>query len=86
MPYEVFTLEHSPEKTNPQYYEMMLSHFNLTKEDVVCLEHDIKAVESAQSVGIRTYFYDSNKKDIDGLKDFLDDNLDSHFQKTEKSV
>lgn len=26
MPYEVFTLKHDPEKTDPQYYEMMLAH------------------------------------------------------------
>ncbi|MCP6719460.1 MAG: hypothetical protein KJI71_04530, partial [Patescibacteria group bacterium] len=24
MPYEVFTLKHNPEKTNPEYYEIMI--------------------------------------------------------------
>ena len=31
MPYEVFTLKHNPEKTDPKYYEKMLEHFSLKK-------------------------------------------------------
>jgi HAD superfamily hydrolase (TIGR01509 family) len=77
MPYEVFTLKHSPEKTDQKYYEMMLVHFGLAKEDVVYFEHNPEAVESAQSVGIETYFYDNDKKDLGGLKKFLDNNLDT---------
>jgi HAD superfamily hydrolase (TIGR01509 family) len=75
MPYEIFSLKHNPEKTDPRYYETLLSHFNLKKEEVVYLEHNPKAVTSAQSVGIKAYFYDSEKKDLKGLKDFLDINL-----------
>ena len=75
MPYEVFTLEHNPEKTNPQYYKTMLAHFNLTKEDVVYFEHNPKAVESAKSAGITTCFYDNDKKDLKNLEKFLDENL-----------
>lgn len=75
MPYEVFTLQHNPEKTDPKYYETMLLHFNLTKDDVIYFEHSPEAVKSAQSVGINTYFYDNNKKDLEKLKNFLDTNL-----------
>lgn len=75
MPYEVFSLQHNPEKTDPAYYEIMLKHFGLTKDDVVYFEHNPKAVESAQSVGIASYHYDSEKKDIDELKKFLDSKL-----------
>lgn len=75
MPYEVFTLQHNPEKIDPKYYETMLSHFNLTKEDVIYFEHGMEAVKSAQSVGINTYFYDNDKKDLKSLKKFLDENL-----------
>lgn len=75
MPYEVFTLKHNPEKTDPSYYKTMLSHFNLKPEDVVYFEHNPKAVESAQSVGITSYFYDFDKKDLEALKKFLDKNL-----------
>ena len=75
MPYEVFTLRHDPEKTDPQYYETMLNHFELTKDDVVYFEHSEEAVMSAESVGINTYHYDKDTKDLDGLKDFLDENL-----------
>jgi len=75
VPYEVFTLKHNPEKTDPKYYEKMLEHFNLDKDDVVHFEHDQEAVKSAQSVGIKTYYYDQDKKDLDGLKNFLTENL-----------
>lgn len=75
MPYEVFTLKHNPEKTDPKYYELMLEHFNLEVEDVIYFEHSEEAVKSAQSLGIKTYLYDSEKKDLVALKKFIDDNL-----------
>lgn len=75
MPYEVFTLKHDPEKTDPKYYETMLGHFGLSKDDVIYFEHSPEAVKSAESIGIKTYWYDSEKKDIDALKIFIDGNL-----------
>ena len=75
MPYEVFTLKHNPEKTDPKYYKTMLRNFNLDKSEVVYFEHNIDAVKSAQSVGINTYFYDNNKKDLQSLRKFLDENI-----------
>ena len=75
MPYQVFTLKHAPEKTDPKYYEMMLVHLGLSKDDVVYFEHNEDAVKSAQSVGIKTYHYDPDKKDLKALKDFLTENL-----------
>lgn len=71
MPYEVFTLKHNPDKIDPKYYEKMLSHFGLNTEDVIYFEHNIDAVKSAQSVGIKTYHFDKNKRDLNALKDFL---------------
>lgn len=71
MPYEVFTLKHQPEKTDPAYYEKMLEYFQLDKVDVVYFEHNAEAVKSAQSVGITTYHYDNEKKDLGALRDFL---------------
>jgi len=75
MPYEVFTLKHNPEKRDPKYFEIMLQHFNLSKDDVVYFEHDPEAVKSAESIGIKSYYYDSEKKDLEGLKKFIDENL-----------
>jgi FMN phosphatase YigB (HAD superfamily) len=72
MPYEVFTLKHNPEKTDPSYYVKMLEHFNLKKDEVVYFEHNSDAVKSAQSVGIVSYDY--HAEDLNGLKDFLDKN------------
>lgn len=74
LPYKFFTLKNNPKKTNPEYFNILLNKFNLKKEDVIYFEHDKEAVESAQSVGINSYFYDSDKKDLLGLKNFLDTN------------
>jgi HAD superfamily hydrolase (TIGR01509 family) len=73
MPYEVFTLKHDPEKTDPAYYETVLQNYNLKVEDVVYFEHNPEAVKSAQSLGINTYFYDNDQKDLKSLKLFLDE-------------
>jgi HAD superfamily hydrolase (TIGR01509 family) len=75
MPYEVFTLKHNPEKNDPGYYKTLLNKFNLSKDEVVYLEHSMEAVKSAQSVGINSYYYDNDKKDLEGLKNFLDENI-----------
>jgi len=75
MPYEVFTLKHDPEKTDPKYFQMMLKHFNLSADDVVYFEHNEDAVKSAQSVGINTFHYDKDAKDIEALKKFIDESL-----------
>jgi FMN phosphatase YigB (HAD superfamily) len=75
MPYEVFSLNHDPEKTDPTYFKIMLKHFDLDPENVVYFEHNFEATKSAQSVGIKTHYYDKEKKDLLALKKFLDENL-----------
>ena len=75
MPYEIFTLKHNPGKTDREYYEKMLENFGLDKDDVLYFEHNEDAVKSARSVGIRTYHYDKDKKDLKELRKFLDENL-----------
>ena len=75
LPYELFTLKHEPEKTDPQYFKTMLEHFALRPEDVVYFEHNPQAVESARSVGITAFSYDPEKRDLNALKAFLDEAL-----------
>lgn len=71
----VDTLKHNPEKSNPSYYQKMLEHFGLSANDVVYFEHSPDAVKSAESVGITSYYYDHEKRDLGALKSFLDANL-----------
>ena len=75
MPYEVFTLKHNPEKTDPKYYETLLEHFGLSKDDVIYFEHNQEAVKSAESAGIKSYHYDPSNKDLLALKNFLTENI-----------
>lgn len=75
MPYPVFTLKHNPKKIDPEYYRKMLENFGLQPNDVVYFEHSEEAKQSAESVGIKTFFYDSEKRDLVSLKTFLDESL-----------
>lgn len=75
LPYEMFTLKHNPDKTDPEYFRKMLAQQGLGVEDVVYFEHSAEAVKSAQSLGITAFFYDGEKKDMAELKEFLDKNL-----------
>lgn len=75
VPYEVFTLKHNPEKTDPEYFKLLLENYGLTADDVIYFEHNPEATKTAQSVGITTYFYDHTKEDMVALKQFFDENL-----------
>jgi HAD superfamily hydrolase (TIGR01509 family) len=77
MPYEVFTLKHNPEKTDPTYFKILLERFGLTPSEVIYFEHNPAAVESAKSAGINSYFYDNDQKDLITLQEFLDSSLEN---------
>ena len=74
-PYEVFTLKHDPEKTDPKYFEILLNKYNLKPSEVVYFEHNKEAAEVATQAGIKTMFYDCSKRDLKELKEFLDTSL-----------
>ncbi|MGB4762215.1 MAG: hypothetical protein WBP12_02550 [Candidatus Saccharimonas sp.] len=75
VPYEVFTLKHNPEKTDPLYFKILLEKYGLMPSEVVYFEHNAEAADIARSAGITTYFYDHTKEDMVGLKQFLDESL-----------
>ena len=58
-----------------KYFKILLNHFNLTVDDVIYFEHSQAAVDSAKSVGVSSHFYNSDKKDLESLKKFLDINI-----------
>ncbi|MCK0147569.1 hypothetical protein MWU78_18080 [Arenibacter sp. F26102] len=74
MPYEVFSLEHNPNKTDKAYYIKMLEFYNLEPSDVVYFEHNVEAVNSALSAGINTHHY-KKEDDLGELHSFLKNNL-----------
>ncbi|HCY21234.1 TPA: hypothetical protein DIC40_05300 [Patescibacteria group bacterium] len=75
MPYEIFTLKHNPDKIDPVYFETLLKQYQLTANEVIYFEHNIDAVTSAESLGIVSFHYDKDKKDIKSLKEFLEKNI-----------
>jgi len=75
IPYEIFTLKHDPEKSDPKYFKIMLNHYSLKSSDVIYFEHNPEAVNSAEKVGIKTHCYDPVEKDLNSLKAFIISNL-----------
>jgi len=75
LPYELFTLKHEPEKSDPEYFKVLLNKYDLKAEDLIYFEHNVDAVKSAESLGIKTYHYNHEIKDLVKLKDFLDNNI-----------
>ena len=75
IPYEVFTLKHNPEKSNPDYYKLLLKHFDLVINDVVYIEHNLEALRSAESLKIKVFHYDKDLKDMNKLNQFLKINI-----------
>jgi FMN phosphatase YigB (HAD superfamily) len=65
----------STNQTDPDYFQSLLDHFGLTKDQVLYFEHNLEAVKSAQTIGIPSYYYDSTNQDLIALKSFLDHNL-----------
>jgi HAD superfamily hydrolase (TIGR01509 family) len=74
LPYELFTLKHEPEKTDPEYFRLLLKHYDFSADQVVYFEHNAQAVLSAKSVGICSHHYDMEKQDLVAVKEFLDKN------------
>ena len=75
VPYSVFTMKHNPDKPEPLYFKTLLEKNNWSVNDVVYFEHNPDAVKSAQSVGIVSYHYNKDTKDLVALKKFLDENI-----------
>ncbi len=75
LPFEMFTLKHNPDKVDSKYFNIMFEQLGLNSEEVIYFEHNEESIKSAESIGIKTYHYDKDKKDINGLKQFLDTNL-----------
>lgn len=75
LPYELYSLKHKPDKTDPAFFEKLLKDKNLKPEDCVYFEHTPEAVESARTLGIVSYYYDDTLKNLSALDKFLKENL-----------
>jgi len=75
VPYPVFTMKHNPDKPDPLYFKRLLETCELNVSDVIYFEHNMDAVKSAQSLGIVSYHYDKDTKDLGALKKFIDEKI-----------
>jgi FMN phosphatase YigB (HAD superfamily) len=71
---EAFSLEEKQiKKENPEFFEVLLSRFDLKPKDLIYFDHDENNVKSAESVGIISRHYTNNNEEI---KDFIGENLE----------
>lgn len=75
VPYSVFTMKHNPDKPEPLYFKTLLERNGWGVNDVLYFEHNPDAVKSAQSVGVVSYHYDKDARDLVALKKFIDENI-----------
>jgi len=66
----MFTLKHNPNKADGGYYEKFLEEYNLTPEQCLYIEHNKEAIEKAREVGIQTFWFDREKRDLEEVKKF----------------
>lgn len=71
-PYPVFTCEHNPEKSEPEYFKILMREYQLKATDIVYFDHTPQAISSAGRVGISTFLFNAEVNDILALKAFLD--------------
>ena len=77
VPYEIFTMKHEPEKTDPKYFQVLMKNYNLSPDNIIYFEHNKDAVENAKSLGINAFYYNPELKDLGVLKNFLDSSINS---------
>jgi FMN phosphatase YigB (HAD superfamily) len=69
---QIFTKEFNPIKTDPKYFEVFLSEFNIKAEECFYIDHDKKNLESAKINNINGILFEDNSEIILKLKIILD--------------
>ena len=81
--WEAFSLEEKEiKKTNPEYFRVLLTKFNLVPEEVIYFDHDKNNVETAKKLGILSKHYTDNQS----IKKFIKDNLYAFIPLKQKNV
>ena len=68
MPYNVFSLSHNPEKSDPKYFQILCDKYNLNPDDLLYIEHNKIAYKTATLFGIISLLYEGDNKSVE---DFL---------------
>jgi HAD superfamily hydrolase (TIGR01509 family) len=55
-------------KSNPLYFSTCLEQYNLRSDEVVLLDDNPKAINSAESIGLRTILFENESQTISDLK------------------
>lgn len=73
--YEVFSLESKPRKEDKAYFHELMKKYNLDCEELILIEHNIDAVEAAESVGIKSLLFHKEVRDYNLVERFLRENV-----------
>ena len=80
--FEVFTLNKSPDKSNPKYFKQLLEEYNLKQDDIIYFDHKGDNVKSAKSNSINAILYKNNKQ----AKEFIENNIHKFSPLQQKNV
>ena len=64
LPFNLFTLESNPRKTDRKYFDQLVVKLRCAFEDLILIEHNPEVVELAQSLGINSVLYKHKFTDI----------------------
>ena len=73
LPYEIFTCEGNPNKSNPKYFKKLLESKKLLSNHCLYIDHKTENLESANKHNIKgihftgDFNYESIKKEFDSL-------------------
>ena len=75
LPYDFFSLEHQPNKSNPKYFKLLIKKFDYNPNSLIYFDHDIAAIDSARSIGITSCYYNSKEKNVFEIQEFIQLNI-----------
>ncbi len=79
---DIYTLKNNPDKTRPEYFEKLLSRYNLKPSEIIYFDHSEVNLNSAKKLRIKTELYKNPKQ----IQSFIDNNFYSYIPTKQKNV
>lgn len=80
--FEIFSLNKSPEKSDPEFFKRLIEKYNLDKNRIFYFDHKQENVDSAKSLGISAKLYQSTEQ----IEKVLEENLYRYLPLEQKNV
>ncbi len=80
--FDVFTLLKNPDKSNLDYFKILLDKYKLKAEEVIYFDHKEENIKSAKSIGITSELYKNNGQ----VEKFIEENIFKFIPLKQKNV